>query len=188
MGFDLTILSLPEEYRDSTYVPMVDGSPDHFRLSTAEMNVVTLAMERAGVLDGGCPIPSLWPIEGLSAERYEEILAFRHGAQGLVPPTVQEMQAAQKAMHVLSSLPAPRSSNAGKVPTFKFAYADGWIVVPEECQVIHQGLAQLLARPRGFLNFLSSSRAFRDGKEENLVKRFASFNRVAAKHGGYRVS
>ncbi len=69
-----------------------------------------------------------------------------------------------------------RSINPSFVPSWKFGTNDGWHVVPEECIVIADAIAQTLKR------WTEDHPRWKD-----IVIRFEAFNRDCAKYNGYTV-
>jgi hypothetical protein len=81
--------------------------------------------------------------------------------------------------------PAPPERALG----YKFRSCDGWLVTPDECSVIADGLDDVLANFRGTLVLELGARGYSQTKESvvYLLSPWAKYNRVAADHGGYRV-
>lgn len=79
-----------------------------------------------------------------------------------------------------------RSASEKLVPVGKFCSNDGWVVTPEECEIIANGLDTV----KGFTHrgYMSDPIIIEAGSENLVfVKEFADYCRRAAKHGGFKV-
>ena len=78
---------------------------------------------------------------------------------------------------------ALRSADPALVPAYKFLSNDGWIVTPEECDIVASALERGLRETRAHLEPSPEEEGGLD-----FLDRFARFNRAAQKHGGYVVA
>lgn len=81
--------------------------------------------------------------------------------------------------------PAPPAKALG----YEFRTNDGWLVTPDQCRVIADGLDEDLAEYPDELIRGLRDRGYSHTKESvvDLLSPWTRFNRLAADHGGYRV-
>lgn len=181
MGFDLHMLIEPK-YQDA---------PGCYRTGGAGIDMLSTLMAEAGVLDSESappPFTATWPPQGMEESRASEVYDYlEKGEEPLTPPATAaelELCGQYKATHdIWAQTPSPQP---GRVPGYKFATNDGWLVTPEECGLIAAAVEKLLAD-------LPEDLAERVGWEESTdsmiewIEDWLDYNRVAATHGGYKV-
>jgi hypothetical protein len=187
MSFDLTMEREPplSAYGDSS-PPELD-SPGSLALSVAGMNLLMQAMEHASLLDGIAEPPDfteIWVVVGIPHERYVELKEREFGLEGFAEPSAQELLDIGRADAALRQAQSRTSPVAGKVPSYKFASADGWRITPAECAIIAEVLAQCNSHGSGIFRLFKRARP---AKEAAIVQQWIEFNRVAAMYGGYTV-
>lgn len=196
MGYDMQMVNPPEK-RLPGYTPQTRGQPALFLFSNRAMNDMFDVMQVAGVLDGDEAQRALppWPPEGISPKRVAALGAelFLDGADSYVvftyphEPTAREAKLFDRWAKGTTTMLTGRSAVTNKVPACKFQSQAGWLVAPEECRLIADALAHGLDRqPDALLAPLLASEWPRT-KAEKWIRSWASYNRVAADHGGYRV-
>jgi hypothetical protein len=184
MGFDLFMLETPSEW-PAAYQPMFEDQPEYWRFQNDAMAGMVALMAEAGVLDAVVPQPEFpdWPPPGLSDERAGELEGWVYAdAEEEESPTAAEAALLEPFRRHLREILRTRSASAEFVPMFKFQTNDGWIVGPEECAVIAEGLRETVDS----LRVPEESGLTRDEGREWILN-WAAYNEVAARHGGYKV-
>ena len=188
MHFVLPAKTLPEWYQ-----PFDETTPDWYRLTSTGMGEVATAMCYADMLDEDCECPELpeWPPPRLCTGRVKELghlagmrrccRSFNRTSGRLSKPRLKKWQSATGQV----------STEPGKVPWYKFQTNDGLLATPDECRSIDEGLVRAL-EDRDWLEEILRGLEEQgyDRTEEtigDLLRPWASYNRVAAQHGGYRI-
>lgn len=81
-----------------------------------------------------------------------------------------------------------RSKDKNLVPGDKFCSNDGWIITPEECLLIANGLDRLLRNPKRitYTVYLDGTKILTK-EEREYVQKFSNFCRRSALLGGFKV-
>lgn len=189
MGFDLRMLEEPVELGQE-YQPEFDDDPGGFQMTSAGMGIMVEVMHKAGVLEFDTSEPQWpWPTTVLPAARAELLEEWVFMVENPeVEPTEEEKRLLMPVRDEIDRAKRCRSVQPGKVPAFKFSTNDGWIVVPQECLAITQGLKAAIERD-GAVGFLPSEEAIGLSEKEvkDWVLNWAAFNELAARHGGYSI-
>lgn len=191
MGFDMRFVLPPANLPD-WYQPIEPEEPGYYQLTFGGMFEVVAAMAAAGLLDEEVPVPLLpdWPPLGLTTERAGELQASLHDSaklDELIQP--HERTAVAEFLGHFTGATGQRSAYEGRVPGYKFRSNDGWLVTPEECRVIADGLDAALDGERDELVHRLRERGYSRTADTvwDLLFWWAKYNRVAVDHGGYRV-
>lgn len=179
------------------YTPQTCGLPSLYQFANRTMADMVDVMIAAGVLDTQEAPRELppWPPKGISQKRVAALGAelFLDGANSYVvftypnEPTTREAKLFDSWAKATTALLCGRSAATDKVPACKFESTAGWFVSPEECRLIAEALDRQLDRqPDRLLASLLAS-GWTPTKAEKWIRSWASYNRVAADHGGYRV-
>jgi hypothetical protein len=196
MGYDIFMLQKPPANIPG-YKPQDEGDPEYWRFNAGGMAGMLRIMIKARIADRNFAAPPLsdWPPKGvLSEERAEELADWAWwGEMPGKPPTESEMQRLQPWRDALERWRRTPSTEPGRVPAFKFCTNDGWIVTPEECTIIANGLEagvtrsrRVLGRFRGIVPSPRRSGIPRDEAAQWILQ-WAGYNRAAAQLGGYSV-
>jgi hypothetical protein len=181
MGYDIEMVTTPST-PIAGYSPQYRGRPEYIRFADMSMPYMVEIMRDAGVLDDASehpPFPDC-PPGGLDEDRTVELLDhFDEGEEIELPPRVKETRIMRAFLAARDQIERTASKRRGKVPTFKFQSNNNWLVFPKECLVIADGLTRYADANEGRsdLDVVWSG-----------VRQWASYNRVAASHGGYRVN
>jgi hypothetical protein len=196
MGYDMFMLRNPEAATPG-YEAQDEGQPEYWRFNSAGMAGMLEIMGKAKVVDDNTTAPPMsdWPPRGmLSEERAEELADWAWWAEEAEkPPTDSEIQRLKPWLDELDRWRRTPSSQKGRVPAFKFRTNDGWIVTPEECTIIADGLQSGVDRSKGLLGRLTgivpAPRRSGISREEaaKWILQWAGYNRAAARFGGYSV-
>jgi hypothetical protein len=191
MQFVRPSTSLPEWYE-----PPTSDFPDMYDLTIQGMGAIVTAMSVADLLDKETAAPELprWEDVGLSTERGQELFDYWVYRPEPGRPTLADVLEPHERPAVAEYLarfeaatgqPAPPERALG----YKFRTNDGWLVTPDECLVIADGLDEALTNFRGTLVLELRWRGYSHTEESiaDLLSPWAKYNRVAADHGGYRV-
>jgi hypothetical protein len=189
--------------------------PGYYRFNFAAMPVMVVTMAWAGaVVEEAGPAWPTWPPKGTSPTR-EEMLRDALWDKSLdAKLTVNERRATISMRATYAKIQATASKHKGKVPSFKFASNDGYIVTKTECAVI-------AAKLRTFANNLTAAqlqeleKLYRKSQQplvdaakqrgETIVLgdqglgltldeykawivEWATYNEVASRHRGYSVN
>ena len=177
MGFDIHMLRSP-----SKPVPGLDpDDPGYIRFGGGSMSGMAQLMYTAQVLDDDVDGPDLpdWSPSGLDEARAEELHDhFMNNVRITPEPTAEEVARFQDYCRAREEVVATRSEIPGRVPAFKFLSNEDWLVCPEECRIIANGLDRFIA---------VNERRLKADIDWDGVRLWATFNRVAISHGGYRV-
>jgi hypothetical protein len=191
VGFDMRFVQ-PASTLPDWYEPIEPDDPAYYQLTFGGMSEVAAAMAVAGLLDGEAVAPELpdWPPPGLSPERAEQLQYYLFDAdkwKQVAKP--KERPIVADFLKRFSEATGRRSESPGLVPAYKFQSNDGWLVLPEECCVIADGLEAALNKRRAELVRGLRKLGYSRTKETvaDLLVWWAQYNRVAADHGGYRV-
>jgi hypothetical protein len=155
---------------DMTMVEDRDGDEGYFRANIWGMQVLRGAMKAAGVLDVEHDSPE-WPkVKEQQEGETENDYYARHDRECL---PIRQFRSEDKTL----------------VPIGKFCSNDGWIVVPEECLLIADGLDKVLASGEEiFYRDSWENRTVGLGdSDKEFVQRFAEYCRKASKKGGFSV-
>lgn len=187
MGFDLYMFQEPR----------YQAAISHFQTGARGMAMLTDVMEESGVIDPvrylDTPIDAPWPPPGMEELRAEYILGYMDGEGDAPhpPPSEAEQAACRQYKAVRDAWLATRSAQPGKVPAFKFSNNGGWIVTPEECDIIATALEKLLADLDEDGAIALARRIEWDPDDVDTLIDWLEdrkdYNRVAATHGGYAV-
>jgi len=130
---------------------------DYFRANIWGMQILRAVMEDAGILD--------WEASHAEWPKHD----CPKGA------TDKEVTAYDK-MYEKKCLPLrrSRSSQPDMVPGFKFSSNDGWIVVPEECDIIQRKMSEFLEE--GY-----------NGENLEFIQEFVVYCKGAVSKGGFKV-
>src|SRR5579884_3027487 len=191
MGFYMRFVR-PANALPDWYQPSEPEDPACYRLTFDGMFEVAAAMAAADLLDEEAPAPKLprWPPRGLSPGRADELGPYLFDAARLEARTEpQERPLVAGFLQRFTKATARRSETPGRVPAYKFRSNDGWLVHPDECRRIADGLdAALAGRQAQVLRRLRARGYSRTPQTlADLLVWWAQYNRVAADHGGYRV-
>ncbi len=214
MGMDITMNEppTPAEIREAK---LDTDNPGYFRFNWGGMHVMVTTMVAAGAVVEGDKRPVLptWPPAGTAKDRKDivgEALGDPSLDVKLTPPEQIRVRATRKTWKQLLST---HSAKRGKVPAFKYLSNEGWIVGGDECTVVATQLRGYAARiTQADLDLLD--REYRTAQKKLLdatrrdgevtvfgdqglgmtlveykawMFEWATFNAIAAKHGGYRV-
>ena len=214
MGMDIT-MNEPPTAAEVREAKLDADNPSYFRFNWGGMRVMVTTMVAAGAVVEGDKRPALptWPPAGTAQER-KDILGEALGDPSLevklTPPEQIRVRAARRTRNLLLTT---HSAKRGKVPAFKYLSNEGWIVAGDECAVVATQLRGYAARitqadldqlDREYRaaqkNLIDATRregevtVFGDqGLGMTLMEykawmwEWATFNAIAAKHGGYRV-
>ncbi len=146
------------------YTPYYDSSPRSYQLSNFGMRIVHEVMEKADLFD-----------------KKPKKSFLRH----LVFKFLVLTQLNTLFLHKLAL--GHRSKDSAKVPEFKFTSSDGWVIFPEECELIASRLEYYLNK--NHVELLKGFYSKQLGEDETLltIKEWASYNHAASLNGGYRV-
>jgi hypothetical protein len=131
----------PPHHLPPAYVAQDREDPGHYRFTSSAMVVMATVMRTAGVLVEE-PVPRWpeWPPKGVRAERLG-VVGKSVSSETIDASLAPDEQAiARDAIAASRRVRATRSLVAGKVPSFKFASSDGWIVSPEEAASVAAAL------------------------------------------------
>jgi hypothetical protein len=173
VGFDIDVVKTPKQ--NLVELPGVNGG--HLRLTGESMARMVKVMRAAGVLDD--TRPSTFPDlpDDMDEDRAAELLdAILDDDEIEPPPTAAEKRVIKAYLKARGAVEGVRSPHPGRVPACKFGSNDNWLVWPEECKAIANGLDRWLAGRRG------------KGFDKDGVRLWVNYNRAAADHGGYRVN
>jgi hypothetical protein len=190
MGFTMRFAQ-PARTLPDWYQPSEPDDPSSYQLTFGGMFEVAAAMAVADLLDEEMATPKLprWPPRGISPQRADELRLhlFTPELDDVIKP--RELPLVADFLKRFSRATGRRSNSLGRVPAFKFLSNDGWLVTPDECQLIADGLDTALAKRRAELvRGLRAQGYSRTAKTvADLLIWWAQYNRVAADHGGYRV-
>src|SRR5262249_6073115 len=145
---------------------------------------VGAAMAVAGVLDEEASSPKLpdWPPRGVSAERADQLSLYLFAPAKLdkvIKPS--ERRPVADFLEQFADATGRGSDTPGRVPAYKFRSNDGWLVTPDECRVIADGLDAALAKRRAALVRGLRSRGYSRtaATVADLLVWWAQYNRVA---------
>jgi hypothetical protein len=183
--------NLPEWYE-----PSEPDYPELYQVTFEGMFEVAAGMAVARLLDEETAAPKLprWPPGKMTQERAEELwpYLFEPAKPGqaaladiLAPHERSIVSKYLTRFEAATGKPAP----PGKALGYKFRSNDGWLVTPDECRVIADGLDVALAERRDDLVRGLQDRGYSRTLDtvSDLLGWWAQYNRVAADHGGYRV-
>jgi hypothetical protein len=143
-----------------------DEDKDYFRANIWGMGILRGAMKAGNVMDLDHDNPE-WP----DLEQSEN-------------ETEGDYQARCDEAH--EPIRSFRSTNPKLVPIGKFCSNDGWVIVPEECNLIADALDKV--NSFHYKPFMGNEEFIEAGSENMIyVKEFAEYCRHAAKHGGFNV-
>ena len=195
MGFWMQFVQ-PSTNLPEWYEPIDRDYPDLYQLTFGGKFEVAAGMAAAELLDEEKAAPTL-PRRadvGLSEERGQELFDLfvyrpEPGQRTLDDVLTPEERPAfteyLARFEAATGQPAP----PGKALAYKFRTNDGWLVTPDECRVIADGLDAALAKRRARLVRGLQTRGYSRNKESvaDLLSPWAKYNRVAADHRGYRI-
>jgi hypothetical protein len=197
MGYDLQMTIPPEELA-AGYVPPLPGQDARFLFSNQAMDDMVEVMTIAGVMDTAAVTEDLppWPPEGISQKRVDKLGAVFcvDGAEGAVGHdciyrlTSREERLFEAWAQAANAILTRRSDQPGKVPACKFASQRAWYVWPEECRLIATALLDKLDQDEGTLIAPCVRSGMTQEAAAAWIRKWALYNRMAADHGGYRVS
>lgn len=131
-----------------------------------------------------------WPPEGMDEARAEALADWLRFDAALDAPATPEEEASARAwLGEDEAWRAAPSAIPGKVAAWKFASNENWHVTSAECELIASALEALLED--GLPDDLAEMVEREDDDEDELlewVEDWKDYNRVAATHGGYRVT
>ena len=188
MGFDMHMVRTPKATPEG-YEPQYEGQPGYHRFTFRAMPLTLGAMEWAECVHHHPP-PE-WPEipAPMEPERFDAVLLFVEFEEddelGGVPPTPEEVAMIRDHIAARDRVTDASSLRDGRVGAYKFESNDGWLVTPDECEVIARAVrahADVIAEDFFTDVGLSTS----DGHA--WLKKWADFNALAAAHGGYRVT
>jgi hypothetical protein len=179
VGYDIDMAIAPAGSIPG-YEPQFADCPGYIRFAGMSMPYMVEIMQAAGLLDDADPpkFPAFPP--GLPEGRADDLSAFFDDGEAIdPPPTPAERELMVAFLAGRAKVEAARSQQPDRVPRFKFRSNDNWLVCPEECRIIADGLTQYADANEGRAN---------QDIDWSGVRQWAAYNRVAAEHGGYRVN
>jgi hypothetical protein len=135
MGFDIQMVE-PPTAAEVKKAQLDHDDPGYFRFNWSAMPVMVVTMAWAGaVVEEKAPAWPAWPPKGTPDNRKE---LLEESLYDKLDPklTVAEKKATIAMRGELDKLRATRSKQRGKVPSFKFAANDGYVVSAAECAII----------------------------------------------------
>ncbi len=152
---------------------------------------VVTALEQADVIDReASPMwEATWPPKRprLSKERAELLLMYAQTGETVTPaPSPDERAAIATYRRERERSQVGKPGRRGRVPRYKFASNDGWIVTPKEAQKLADGVTKFLADEDGFELFCDACDWTKEqGKvfRRNLMKLHKFCLRAAAADG-----
>ena len=214
MGMDITMHEPPTaaEVREAG---LDADAPDYYRFNVSGMHVMVLAMVAAGVVSDRDPVPEfpVWPPNGAAKDREDALRDAVDDPSLEVRLTSAERIQLRTAKAANAKALASRSKRKGMVPAYKFQSNEGWIVTPPECTAIatrmqayasrltqkdltalsvayakaQARLLQQIQRPGETVVYNPTDLGMTVAELREWVESWAAYNRIAAKHGGYRV-
>lgn len=174
------------------YEPIDEDYPGSYQLTSGGMGEVAAGMAAAGLIDERAKTPELpdWPPPGISPKRAEALSDCLFDPEELAAEVrPKERPIVAEFLRQWDAAAGARSADPALVPAFKFFSNDGWLVTPEECRLIADGLTRALAERRKVLIAGLKVRGYKRTSETvvDLLEPWAAYNRLAADHGGYRV-
>lgn len=187
MGFDLSMVRKPPSV-DERELPNSNGIPGNYRFTTWGMQMTLGALEWAdAIYYGRAPALPALDVGGLDEEGVVAALAALvapgEGSAGPAP-SAEALDLARRHLRACEDVLTRSSLCDGRVGAYKFRSNDGWLVTPEECEVLDARLrasATMIARDMFTDAGLTADEGLR------WVLGFARYNAVAAAYGGYRV-
>lgn len=163
MGYDMYMLERSKEPRTDNRETDEDV---YFRANIWGMGILRGAMKAAGVMD-----MHHGDVKWLKVSKEEE--------------AINENAWEEKNGH----LKRFRSKTASAVPIGKFCSNDGWVVVPDECLIIANGLDTLLkaGTPIVYRDTWEGKDVTVGEEDLKYVQEFADYCRRASTHGGFEV-
>lgn len=186
---------LPEWYQ-----PHSPEHPDIYETGLTGVAELYAGMSAAGLLERtAAPRLPRWPPAGLSFERADELWPHIFDpierekiplAKVLLPherPAVAD--AIAKYLIRFEAATGKQPVLQGKVLAYKFSSSDGWLITPDECRTIADGLEHALVRRRVKLlrGLQKQNPSHTPETIAELLLEWTRYNRVAADHEGYRV-
>jgi hypothetical protein len=149
------------------------------------MSIVCEVMTQAGLLDEQVEAPDLsavWPPRGIDQDRAEWIAEALSDEEAQIDPPLsqRELTLVRTAQEEMDKLLASRSPAIGRVPAYKFASNDGWIVTSQECELISKALTPPL-------DLRTDGMTDKQKEVLQIISEWSRFNAAAALNGGYRV-
>jgi len=195
MGYDIFMLNKPIEL-ELGYSPQFNDQPEYFRIDSSGMSGMVHLMFKAGILEVETKEPSIpeFPLQYFSKERAEELEEwFFTDVEPENKPTTAEKELLKPLKTKLESIRKTKPVDSNKVPAFKFYSNIGWIISPEECKIISDGLIKAVADSKPFLGifagFLPSKKqsGMSKTKAKEWILNWAAYNATAMKYNGYKV-
>lgn len=197
MGYDMQ-MTIPPEEPVAGYEPPLPGQDARFLFSNRAMDDMVEVMTAAGVMDTTAVTEDLppWPPAGISQKRVDKLGAVFcvDGAEGAVGHdciyrmTSREERLFEAWAVAANAILARRSDLPGKVPACKFSSQRAWYVWPEECHLIAKALLATLEHDENTLIAPCVRSGMTPAAAAAWIRKWALYNRMAADHGGYRVS
>lgn len=191
MSYTLYLQKKPALGTDVPFPSLLKG---HYPLNEVLINAFLNLMQLTGNLDTETIIDAhsfdkIWIKAEMTPARIEEVGNFiYHKTPTLPEPSEEEITLFKRAMKEEEALLAKDSQKEGHIPVYKFATNDGWIVTPEECEIIAVSLkAKLLEDNRVFVEQVAKMSHLTHRTLEIALIDFGKFNQFAKKYGGYRV-
>lgn len=177
-----------------SYTLQKAGHPEYFQLEDPILNAALNLLQLMDILDidelleEDC-FDSIWLASELTPARAAEVYHYIHGDSSIQPlPTEDEIAAFKNARAAELALLCKRSPKTGQVPVHKFATADNWRVVPEECLLIVSALTDNLLEDNTIVvSEVAKLCEVNRQKLEAKLKEWREFNQFAARFGGYIV-
>lgn len=215
MGMDITMNGHPTA-AEIQQAKLDADSPDYFRFNWSGMRAMLITMVAADAVSDSDPPPKFptWPPPDLPKDRKELFEEALYDEKAEVKLTAAEKTRIRAIRQQFDKVRATRSTKKGKVPAFKFTSNEGWIVASDECAVIATKLRAFATRATQ-KDLDTVDRAYRESQarldaaitkgspdEVSLtpqglgmslpqyrawILEWASYNQVAARHGGYHV-
>lgn len=187
MGYDFTMVRTPPSV-DARELPNSNGIPGNYRFTTWGMQMTLGALEWADAIhyERTHTLPAL-EVGALDTDDVAAAFASlaAPGGEPVGPtPSAAALDLVRRHQRACEEVLTRSSLRDGRVGAYKFQSNDGWLVTPEECEVLDRCLrasAAMIARDM----FTDAGLTAEDGLR--WVLGFARYNAVAAEHGGYRV-
>lgn len=142
---------------DMSCMSGIDCDESYFRANIWGMQTLRTAMKAVNILDFNCDHPKfpVRPRDGNDFSSYDKELI--------------------KVRSFTSKI-------KGLIPVQKFCSNDGWIVTPEECNIIFEALSRILDK-----NDILCSKIMEEYNNYDFVKMFADYCKHAVECGGFEV-
>lgn len=213
MGFDIQ-MNEPPTAAEVQRAHLDADQPGYFRFNWSAMPVMVVTMAWAGaVVEEKPPAWPAWPPEGTPADHRDLLMEAVSDPKREPELTVPERKATIAIRARFERLRATRSARPGKVPAYKFASNDGFIVTAAESAIIAAKL-RTYAKQLTPAKLAALDKVYRDAQQPLLddakqrgetvllgneglgltlddyrgwILQWAAYNEVASHHRGYRI-